>query len=149
VLTSVIILVASAVLLVYWARYTCLLLIASHRTKDYSKQVAKANQLSCVTLRQELASSDAGAALDAVFLQLRREYSLLTYLLRNSGAGEGATFSLEQWILRLDYFVMGLWFRVVRRLSGTLAREALVELAAIVSRAANAVGERVSVTESK
>jgi hypothetical protein len=44
---------------------------------------------------------------------------------------------------------MGLWFRVVRRLSGTLAREALVELAAIVSRAANAVGERVSVTESK
>jgi hypothetical protein len=134
---------------VYWARYTCLLLIASHRTKDYSKQVAKANQLTCVSLRQDLATVESVDALEPVFQQLQREYSLLTYLLRHSSGAEASAFSLEQWILKLDYAVMGVWFRLVRRVSSTLAREALMELAAIVSRAANAVGERVSVTESK
>ena len=148
-LTSVLILAASAALLVYWARYTCLLLIASQRTRDYSKQVAKANQLSYLDVRQQLTSPEADVALDSVFQQLQREYGLLTYLLRHSSNGGGANFSLEQWILRLDYAVMNLWFRVARKFSSGLAREALIEVAGVVSRVGNAVGERVSLSESK
>jgi hypothetical protein len=81
-----------------------------------------------------------------VHRSLDRDYRLLSYLLRHAVNFHPGEQSIEQWMLKLDYHIMGLGYFLVRGFSQSMARGALIERASIVRHLANTVGERVALS---
>jgi len=143
---SIIIIVISTVLFVYWFRYTCVLILRTRNVRDYAKQVAEVNHLSFVTAREQLAtaSQDRQLAFDRLHESLDRDYRVVSYLLRHAGTHNGQ--SIEELMLRLDYQIMRACYYLARPFSRSSARQVLIERASIISRLAQAMGERVALS---
>lgn len=140
---SILIIVISTALFVYWFRYTCVLMLRTRNPREYAQQVAKVNQLSFVDAREQLSAiQDRNAALDPLHRSLDRDYRVVSYLLRHAGTQNGQ--SIEEHMLRLDYQIMRLSYFVVRRFSRASAAQALLERASIIGHLANVMGERVA-----
>jgi hypothetical protein len=108
-ITSVLIIVFSVILLIYWFRYCCILLLRAHAEQQTAGRPACGAQFSFSSVREHLT---AEFQLDALRRSLDRDYALFAYLLEHA-AGLGAT-SLEEYLLRIDYKVM-LWsYRLTR-----------------------------------
>lgn len=129
----------------YWFRYTCLLILSTRRVRNYTRVVAEANGLNFLQTRTDLATVDSGG-LDQLHQSLDRDYELITYLLRHAGSYNAGGQTFEQFLLRLDYQLMRLWYRLVRSASNSLARRALFEMSSVVGHLANAMGERSAVS---
>lgn len=138
------IIVVSTALFVYWFRYACVLILATRTKRDYTRQVADANNLTFLQSRLSLAEPEADLALDGIHAQLHRDYQVLTYLLRHATGGGAGELRIEQWMLRFDYALMRVWYRTARLFSGTMARSALLEMSTVVGHLANVMGERSS-----
>jgi hypothetical protein len=115
---SILITVVSLVLLTYWFRYSCLLLLRSHEQQP----------------------SEVQGDLDPVCRAVERDYRLLIYLCRH--AAGLADQSLEDRILILDFKLMRIWYRLTRTLAPTQARSALSEMAAVVAFLGQKIGEQ-------
>lgn len=140
---SIIIISFSVLLFLYWFRYSCLLILSTKTARDYTADVAKANQLEFPRIQVRLRGELADAGLDTLIQSLGRDYELLTGLLEHAAQFQVSGVSIEQRMLMLDYQVMSLWFSLARRLSqDTAARRALIEMTDIVAHFANAMGER-------
>jgi hypothetical protein len=120
---SVLIIVVSSVLLGYWFRYTCILLLRSNH-------------------EQSAAYPDGEP--DVLRQSLERDYRMLTYLCRH-GAGLGDQ-SVEERILILDFKVMNLWYRLTRSAAPEQARNALAEMGAVVAFLRQRLGEQAGLT---
>ncbi|HEY7390593.1 MAG TPA: hypothetical protein VH640_18895 [Bryobacteraceae bacterium] len=118
-IASVLIAVVSVVLLGYWFRYTCILLLRTHGERPSVIEEGKTD-----VLRQVL----------------ERDYRMLTYLSRH-GAGLGDS-SVEERILIFDFKVMRLWYRFTRSAAPNQARNALAEMAAVVAFLGQRLGEQ-------
>jgi hypothetical protein len=140
-IASVLIIVLSVALFVYWFRYTCLLILSTKTARNYSEAIAEANRLSFPEVYSRL-RADAGGNLDALRDALERDYRLLTHLIQNSGYDAGAD-ELEQRLLMLDFSLMRCWYAVARCLGITRAH-ALSEMCDIVSHFANSMGQRMA-----
>jgi hypothetical protein len=116
---SVLITVVSLVLLGYWFRYTCILLLRSQ------------GERSAVPPEGEP---------DLLRRSLERDYRMLTYLSRH-GAGLGDQ-SLEERVLIFDFKVMQVWYRLTRSAAPQQARNALAEMAAVVAFLGQKLGEQ-------
>lgn len=138
---SVLIIVISLVLFIYWFRYTSLLILSAKPAKDYGKQVARANQLSFPEVQAELAKPANAAAMEKLEAALSRDYKLLTSLLRHTPGLSSADGGFEQRMLMVDYRMMRGWYLVVRRISRSQAAAALQEMADIVAHFANNMGQ--------
>lgn len=140
---NALILVASALLFVYWFRYTCRLILSTRTAKDFSVGVARANRLEFPEIQQRLAD-EPEQQFDDVLASIHRDYRLLMYLFSHSGdlARDGQL--LERRMLIADYWVMRAWYRLTRQHSAGQARKALDELAQIVSHFANTIGEQLA-----
>lgn len=133
----------SLVLFLYWFRYTCLLILNTKTTRDYTAQVARANQLEFPAVRSSLSEGLAFAGLETARTSLERDYRLLTGLLNHAATFQVGSLSVEQRMLMIDYQVMRGWYSVASKFSQvSYAREALLEMADIVSHFANEMGER-------
>lgn len=142
---SIIIIVISTALFVYWFRYACVLILRTRATRDYSQQVAEVNSLSFVTAQEQLTSSiGREEAYDKLHQSLDRDYRVVSYLLRHAGTQGGR--SLEEHMLRMDYQFMRACYFLTRPFSQSSARRVLIERASIISHLANAMGERVSLS---
>jgi hypothetical protein len=142
VISSVIIIAVSAGLLVYWFRYTCLLILRARTTKDYATGLAVANELKFPEVQGRLFQ---GGIADLPELErcLARDYRLITYLLAHAASfAEGGT-TLERRILMLDFQLMRTLYAVTRRIAAPQARAALREMTSIVVYLADVAGERV------
>jgi hypothetical protein len=117
---SILITVVSLVLLSYWFRYSCLLLLRSHA--------------------QQPSQTPAQGDLDPLRQAVERDYRLLTYLFRH--AAGLADQSLEDRILILDFKLMRIWYTVTRTLAPAQARNALSEMAAVVAFLGQRIGEQ-------
>ena len=115
---SILITVVSLVLLTYWFRYSCLLLLRSHEQQPTQVQ----------------------GELDPLCQAVERDYRLLTYLCRH--AAGLADQSLEDRILILDFKLMRIWYRLTRTLAPTQARSALSEMSAVVAFLGQKIGEQ-------
>ena len=127
-LASVLILVFSAVLLVYWFRYSCLLLLrnAAERTESTADdRFSIAMVLDRVRTEQHLESLER--ALD-------RDYHMLTYLVKHAADLELA--SIENRMLILDYRLMRICYRLTRVVAPGQARRALAEMASALGAVA-------------
>ena len=135
--TTIVLTAGSVLLLGYWFRYTCLLILSAKTTRDFAGEVAEANQLSFLEVQALLRAGDPGN-LDQLDIALDRDYQRLTNLL---GSEES---ELEDSMLRFNYRMTRMWYRTSRHFSSSAARNALDEMSMIVSHFANSMGERAS-----
>jgi hypothetical protein len=124
-IASILILICSLVLMVYWFRYSCRLLLQGHR---FSRPAPSASRFNIHAVQSGLR---LGEALDPLHESLRRDYQLLMYLIEHA-AGLGLE-SFEDRLLVLDYRIMQRWYGLTRTLFPAHARETLSEMASILA----------------
>jgi len=131
-LAGILIIFVSAALLLYWFRYTCVLLLRDEAAQQYSG--------SQFSFREVQSRLSAGEILDPLHAALQRDYQVLTFLLQHA-SGLGLE-SLEDRLLVLDYELMRMWYRVTSLAAPSQARKALSEMASVIAVLAGKMGER-------
>jgi len=140
-IVTLVITVSSVLMLGYWFRYSCLLILSAETTRDYAADIATANQLSFLQVQAELREQQP-ADLSKLQASLNRDLAVVTYLIQNaSGQGE---WGIEARMLKLNYQLMSTWCSVSQRFSPEAGRRALDEMSMIVSHFANSLGEQAS-----
>ena len=134
-LASILIIVCSLVLLIYWFRYSCLLLIRSHQVALEPPPAA-----SRFGLYEVQSGLKLGQALDPLHEALRRDYQLLMYLVQHASGLELESF--EDRLLVLDYRIMRRWYSLVRALFPAQARGTLSEMASILAILVDRMGSQ-------
>src|SRR5262245_3595752 len=133
-LDSVVIILVSSALFVYWFRYTCLLILSERSSTDYALKVAATIRLSFPEIQQALQVGAETPVLDRLHESLEKDYRILTDLLRHAGDGD----SVERRILTIDYRVMNLRYRL------TSSPQALREMSTILGYFAAEIGQRAT-----
>jgi hypothetical protein len=140
-IVTLLITVSSVLMLGYWFRYSCLLMLSAETTRDYAADIATANQLSFLLVQAELRDQQP-ADLNRLQAALDRDLAVVTYLIQNaSGQGE---WGMEARMLKLNYRLMSTWCSVSQRFSPEAGRRALDEMSMIVSHFANSLGEQAT-----
>lgn len=143
---SIVIIGFSILLFLYWFRYTCLLILSTKTTKDYTAHVAQVNRLEFPVIQSCLQGVVQQEGMDALQSSLERDYRLLTGLLRHAAHFQMGAVTVEQRMLMVDYHAMRMWYAVARRFAQPeQARQALEEMTDIVAHFANAMGERTAI----
>lgn len=131
-LASILILVVSLALFVYWFRYSCLFLLR-HRQ---ASTVAASDRFSIAEVQERVRTE---ADLDPLHRTLDREYRILTYLIEHATTlGDQ---SIEDRLLMLDYKLMRGWYHLTRTAAPQQARKALSERAAILGCLSRKIGD--------
>jgi len=133
---SILIFGFSLILLAYWFRASCLLLLRNNS----GKYRVLDPRFGFHGIKDRL---QAGADPEAMHEVLARDYRLLTYLLGHAAAL--SLDSLEDRLLVLDYKVMQWYYRLTKSAAPEHARRALLEMAAVVGVLAQHVGEQAGV----
>jgi hypothetical protein len=136
-LASVLIIVFSVALLAYWFRYSCILLL-----RNQAEMAANPPVDNRFHVAEVQASLRDGQQLDPLHASLRRDYQVLTYLLRHAAGLELRSF--EDRLLFLDYKVVEWWYRLTRVAAPDQARQALSEMAVVLGILAGKIGERAA-----
>jgi len=131
-LASVLISAVSVVLLGYWFRYSCLLLLRAHAPKSVA---GSSHRFSFLDVLERVQTEPN---LDPLLRSLERDYRVVTYLLQHSSR-LGAE-PLENRLLMLDYRLMQCWYRVTRTVAPEQARRALSEMAGVLACLAQKMG---------
>ena len=135
-LASILIIAFSLALLVYWFRYSCILLVRSQDEIATAKALAE-DRFHIGEVRDLLR---AGHELDTLHSSLQRDYEVLTYLLQHAAGLELSSF--EDRLLVMDYRVMHWWYRLTRIAAPDQARQALSEMASVLGILAGKMGQR-------
>jgi len=133
---SIFIIVFSAALLLYWFRYSCVLLL---QNREQATAMSTADQASFRfnEVQDRLRSDVELAPLHAL---LQRDYQVLTYLAKNA-YGLGLS-SMEERLLVWDYKLMAFWYSLTQTAAPEQARQALGEMASVLDFLAGRIGER-------
>ncbi len=138
-IASVLIILFSVALLVYWFRYSCILLL---RNQVEAVESASALEDDRFRIGEVQARLQTEQQLDPLHAALQRDYEVLTYLLEHA-AGLGLR-SVEDRVLVLDYRIMQWWFRLTKTVAPDQAREALKEMASVMGVLLGKLSERAS-----
>jgi len=136
-LASFLIIVLSSALLLYWFRYTCILLVRNGAEEVRSLSSNALSSFSFADIQSRLGSAEE---LDPLHRSLQRDYRVLTYLVQHA-SGLGIE-SFEERLLVWDYKFMQAWYSVTKTAAPDQAREALREMASVLSIIAGRVGQR-------
>jgi hypothetical protein len=128
-LASLLIIAFSLILLAYWFRYTCLLLLRNSR--DGLLAVGHENFRLNYREVEDCLNRAPDSPLDPLRQALDRDYALLSYVLQHA-AGINLN-PVERHMLSADYRIMNIWYRLVRSFSPAAARSAVEEMALVVS----------------
>jgi len=118
-------------LLIYWFRYTCSLILRAKPARDYTQEVANANELRFLEIQQDLPFVEGRSQLDHVRKTLERDYRILSFL-------------LEQNLLMLHFTLTKGYYALICAVSHSEGKRAIQEMAGVVSHFANRMGERGS-----
>jgi hypothetical protein len=141
-LASILIIGFSLVLLVYWFRYSCILVLRNNTVEAAKVPAIPDNRFSFSHVQTQL---KAGLELDPLHRSLDRDYQLITYLLEHAAGLE--LDSLEDRLLVVDYKVMQGWYRLTRTAAPRQAREALSEMASVLAVLGQRIGEQAGVRD--
>jgi hypothetical protein len=122
-LESALIIGFSLILLVYWFRYSCILLL-----KDRAAATGADPRFSFGEVQRRLSGEED---LDPLQRSLRRDYEVLIYLIEH-GSGLGLE-SIEDRLLVIDYKLMQWQYHLTRILFPSQARRSLSEMASVLS----------------
>jgi hypothetical protein len=126
----------AVVMLIYWFRYACALVLNARTEPECIARVAAAHGLSFLLVRWRLQRGEG--RLDTLRRLLDRDDRLLRYLLRHT-RGANTNF-LELRLLRCHYLGLGLSYWCLRPVSSGLARRMLEERSRILTWLAHEVG---------
>ena len=129
----------SFVLFFYWFQYVCLLILSARSSRDYSSEIAAANQLGFTDVQVKLRS--AGADLETLHRRLEKDYAIITDLLERT-PGLIADDRRELAMLKIHYRTMSAWFFLTRRSLRDASAQALEEMTLVIIHLANTIGER-------
>ena len=134
---SILIVVLSSALFAYWLRHTCLELL--HRQAEWAAafQPAVPSMLGLAGIQERLR---AGGELPPVHSLLQRDYRVLMYLTRHASGLKLESF--EEKLLFWDYKIMRCWYGFTRTAAPEQARQALSEMASVLSVLAGRMGQR-------
>jgi hypothetical protein len=135
-ITSVSIIVISAVLLVYWLRYSCVLLLRNAQERNEEAKVTD-DRFNVAAVMERLKTETDLAPLERA---LERDYHVVTYLIEHAADLELA--SIENKLLVLDYKLMRVWSRVTRTAAPQQSRKALSEMASVLKVLVGQMGEQ-------
>ena len=136
---SVLIIVLCTALLGYWFRYSCILLLRSS-----VEQVGAMNLAIQGTFQSaEIQGCLQTAELDPLHAVLQRDYQVLTYLVRHASGVKLESF--EEKLLVWDYKVMQFWYSVTKTAAPEQARQALCEMASVITVLSSRIGQRAGV----
>lgn len=138
-LASILIIVFSVALLVYWFRYSCILLLRNYAEVAETPRVVIDSRFRVVEVLERLRNAEA---LDPLHTSLQRDYKVLIYLLEHAAGLELEAF--EDRLLVLDYKVMQWWYRLTKTAAPDQAREALKEMASILGILVGKIDQRAS-----
>ena len=130
----------SVLLLVYWFRYSCILLL-----RDQAERMASASAVPDIKFcfADVQARLKTAPVLDPLHVALQRDYEILIYLLQHA-AGLSLE-SFEDRLLVVDYKVMQWWYRLTRIAAPQQARHALYEMASVLNVLAQKMSEQAGV----
>jgi len=137
-IASVLIIVFSTALLLYWVRYSCALLLQNGQSE--SLQTIDHATFRAGEIQNRLSTDSQLAPLHA---QLQRDYEVLTYLAKNASGLHLA--GMEERLLVWDYKMMALWYSLTQTAAPEQARQALREMASVLTFLAGRIGERAGV----
>jgi hypothetical protein len=126
-LASILIIAFSAVLFVYWFRYSCILLLRNAAEQAAQPATERDTRFGCGDVLERLKTDDA---LDPLHSSLNRDYQMLTYLVQHAAGLELASF--EDRLLVFDFKVMQVYYRAMRLMFPEQARKALTEMATVL-----------------
>ncbi len=138
-IASGLIIVISLVLLVYWFRYSCLLLLKD-RSLSGAEEAAYAARFSIGDVRERI---QGAADLDPLHASLRRDYALMMYLVKHASGMELA--SIEDRLLVWDYRLMQCRYWLTRALFPGQARRALSEMVTVLEVLIRRMGQQAGV----
>jgi hypothetical protein len=136
-LASILIIAFSLALLVYWFRYSCILLLRNQSELAASSLAAADHRFHILEVQVRLRTEQQ---LDSLHTSLQRDYQVLTYLLQHAAGLELSSF--EDRLLVLDYKVMRWWYQLTRLAAPDRARQALSEMALVLGILAGKIDER-------
>lgn len=139
-LASLLIIGFSLILLVYWFRYSCILLLRNFSEQEVMPKVNSGDGFSFAQVQERLKSEPD---LDPLLRALDRDYQVMSYLIGHAPTLGAQT--VEERLLVLDYKVMQGYYRVTRTLAPPQARRALAEMASVLGILAQKIGEQAGV----
>jgi len=136
-LASILIIIFSLVLFLYWFRYSCILLLRSRADQPVTEA---ADRFHYSDVQQRLKTA---LELDPLHHSLDRDYQVLTYLLEHAAGLELER--LEYRLLVLDYKLMQGWYRLTKSTAPRQARRALAEMADVLGVLVGRIGQQAGV----
>ena len=121
-------------------RFSCLLLLGTRTSKDYSNHVVEASRLALVDVQSKLDSAKQPQDLFACREALERDYLVVKTLIHQAPPRQVSISSEESTLLRVDYEFLSLWNDLSCHCFGQPSRSALREISSIVRFFANAAG---------
>src|SRR6266699_2900120 len=136
-LTSILIICFSLVLVVYWFRYCCTLLLRNSEEQLAALPPVADTRFGVSSVIARLRTEETLGSLQKA---LDRDYQVFTYLAQHAAGLELA--SVEDRLLLLDYKLMQLWYRVTLVAAPRQAREALGQMASILNVLVHKMGHQ-------
>jgi hypothetical protein len=143
-ITSVVIIILSLAMFVYWFRYSCVLILESGWSEDQAQVVASQNELNFNSIDDLLARAESEQSRDRVKGLLDRDLERVLLLMSKCPAVQETGHSLECRMLMLDYRLMQVWYAVTRSIARPKAHHALREMASIIGYMAGEFGDHMA-----
>ncbi|MEZ5351263.1 MAG: hypothetical protein R2762_01380 [Bryobacteraceae bacterium] len=140
-ISSGLIIAISALLLAYWFRYTCLLILCTKAERNHASAVAARHKLAFQGVREKLATQTG--SLDPLARAIERDYAILNRLMAKAD-GLVEPWPMEDWMLRLNFAAQRILFWASRRISVRMAHAALGEMVGVVEHLAESCGMRMN-----
>jgi len=136
---SVLIIVLCSALLFYWFRYSCILLLRNSAEQVSGLNLAMQGTFQCADIQDRLRTAE----LVPLHAALQRDYQVLTYLVRHASSVKLESF--EEKLLVWDFKLMRAWYWVTKTAAPKQAREALREMASVLTILSGRIGQRAGV----
>jgi len=147
---SLFILLSSLALLVLWVKSATRSILRTDFQQDYSREVAEANQLQFLSIRQALQeNSDQGDDFHGALSSLERDYEALSYLLRNAATLNVGRYTQAERLLVFDFQLLRAWVRFSRAVGWRSWRLGLLQMTGILEYFGNVVGQRLATFPSQ
>ncbi|HZS50929.1 MAG TPA: hypothetical protein VFA54_08720 [Bryobacterales bacterium] len=140
---TVLIIGTSASLFICWLRCTVLLILRSMPARSCAHEAAEANGMNFLDLRRRLYSLVSEESLPMLCEMLKKDLKLTKILLQQMGPETGGRISSD-FLLTLNFRLLGLRFAVLRRFRPGSARSALAEMSATLEYFSNCLSRRLA-----
>jgi len=138
---TVLFLIASVALFLYWFRYSCLLILRTRTAENFGLRVSLANGLKFHQVQVEVDQS-LDHELPNLYDLLEKDYGVTTHLLAAVAAATPKENRKELALLRLNFRLTQGLFLLSNTLGLGYARQAIAEMADTVEYFANSFGEQ-------